>query len=173
MAAEPEDLEGLEGDDGNKKKRIILLAAGGGVLLLVVLAILFVALFFGGDDNQDATGQQRQGDAENVGEAYYVAMPRDLIFNVPGARRDRVAQIGVQLLVRGPRNEVLAQENIPLLESTLLDVFSRATAERLNTPEGKRELRLQALDELRRTMEEITDGSPVVEEVLFTGFVLQ
>lgn len=173
MAAEAEDNEAQEQTAASRKKRIIIIASAAGAVLLVVIVALFLLFFIGGDDTQSDSSEQSDATAENVGEAFYVAMPRDLIFNVPGGRRDRMAQIGVQLLVRGPRNETLAQENIPLLEATLLDVFSRATAERLNTPEGKRELRLQALDAVRTAMQDATDGSSVVEEVLFTGFVLQ
>ena len=173
MAADAEDNVAQEQPDATRKKRIIIIASAAGALLLVVIVALFLLFFIGDDDTQRSGSADNEAIADNLGEAFYVAMPRDLIFNVPGGRRDRVAQIGVQLLVRGPRNEALAQENIPLLEATLLDVFSRATAERLNTPEGKRELRLQALDAIRIAMQDATDGSSVVEEVLFTGFVLQ
>ncbi|MBA3987502.1 MAG: flagellar basal body-associated protein FliL [Idiomarina sp.] len=171
MAAEPEEVT-AEAGGGSKKKLFIIIGAGVVALIAVVVVLFFVLT--GGDDSGSSSSSASSAQTEdNTGEAMYVAMPRDMIFNVPGARRDRMAQIGVQLLVRGPRNEMLAQENIPLLEATLLDVFSRATAERLNTPEGKREIRLQALDAVRQVMREATDGSPVVEEVLFTGFVLQ
>lgn len=170
MADEQDTGTATEAASGKKKWWII---GGAGVAMVLAIVAAVVFLMVGGDtQDTDSAGSSAQTERE-MGEALYVAMPRDLIFNVPGARRDRVAQIGVQLLVRGPRNEALAQENIPLLESTLLDIFSRASAERLSTPEGKREIRLQALDAIRETMREATDGSPVVEEVLFTNFVMQ
>lgn len=171
MAAEPE--QDNQEATAKPKKVWLMAGIGGGVLVIVVVLGLFLMLR-GGDDSVSAVQPERSEAIEtNVGEALYVAMPRDLIFNVPGERRDRVAQVGIQMLVRGPRNEVLAQENIPLLEATFLDIFARVTAERLNTPEGKREIRLQALDAVRAKMREATDGSPVVEEVLFTNFVMQ
>lgn len=169
--ADDQDAVAAEEATNGKKKWWIIGGAGGVVLLLVIAAVVFLVV--GGDSDDTDSGASGAQSEREMGEALYVAMPRDLIFNVPGARRDRVAQIGVQLLVRGPRNETLAQENIPLLESTLLDTFSRASAERLSTPEGKREIRLQALDAIREAMREATDGSPVVEEVLFTNFVMQ
>lgn len=175
MAAEPEEpLAGAEDASSKKKKWIII---GGAAVLVVAIIVLLALLIFGGEDNnsneRDTTSQSESSESGESSTAYYVAMPKDFIFNVPGEQRDRVVQITVQLLVRGSRNETLAQQHIPVLEGTLLQVFSGATGERIRTPEGKREIRLQALDAAREAMREATDGRPVVEEVLFTGFVIQ
>ncbi|MGX5915153.1 flagellar basal body-associated protein FliL [Aliidiomarina sp. Khilg15.8] len=174
MAAEPEQpLAGAEDTPSKKKKWIII---GGAAALVLIVIVLLALLIFGGDDTQSSDSASNQGETSEpveVGAAYYVAMPKDFIFNVPGERRDRVVQITVQLLVRGSRNETLAQQHIPILEGTLLQVFSSATGARLRTPEGKREIRLQALDAAREAMRDATNGSPVIEEVLFTGFVIQ
>lgn len=174
MAAEPEQpLAGAEGTPSKKKKWIII--GGASALVLSVVTVLALLIFGGGDSEDAVVTSNDEGTSEpvEVGAAYYVAMPKDFIFNVPGERRDRVVQITVQLLVRGSRNETLAQQHIPILEGTLLQVFSSATGARLRTPEGKREIRLQALDAAREAMRDATNGSPVVEEVLFTGFVIQ
>lgn len=174
MAAEPEQpLAGAEDASSKKKKWMII---GGATVLVVTVIVLLALLIFGGEDSTDegaATTESESSESGDSGAAYYVAMPKDFIFNVPGERRDRVVQITVQLLVRGSRNETLAQQHIPVLEGTLLQIFSGATGERLRTPEGKREIRLQALDAAREAMRDATGGSPVVEEVLFTGFVIQ
>lgn len=171
MAAEPEQNV----EEAKSPKLKWLLIGGGALLLIAIIVVVVIFLTRGSSGETSATSSAGFADIEedNLGEAFYVALPRNFIFNAPGAQRDRVVQITVQLMVRGPRNERLAQENIPLIEAELLDVFSRAMAERLNTPEGKREIRVQALDALRTKMREATEGSPVVEEVLFTGFVIQ
>ena len=111
------------------------------------------------------------GKAE-MGTALYVAMPRPFVFNVPGAGRDRLVQIKVQLLVRGSDNEELAKTHIPLIEGTLLQAFSTSNADDLVTEAGKIELREQAVTEVQKALKDIT-GSDVVERVLFTGFVMQ
>ncbi|RUO31286.1 flagellar basal body-associated FliL family protein [Aliidiomarina soli] len=155
-------------------KSKIGLIAGGVVVVLLILVLVWFFFLRGGD--QPSVSEQvgpEQVAADDSESARYVPLPKDFIFNVAGDRRDRMAQISVQLMVRGSRNERLALENIPLIESTLLDVFSRASADRLNSPEGKRELRVQTLDAVREVLREATNGSPVVEEVLFTGMVLQ
>lgn len=172
MAAEPQQTS--EQDEPANGKQRLLIIGGAAAAVLIVIAIGLVLFLRGGADTE-ATGTAAGGreDTEQLGSAFYVPLQRDFIFNVPGAQRDRVAQISVQLMVRGTRNERLAQENIPLIEGTLLQVFSRATAERLNSAEGKREIRLQALDAAREAMRDVTGGSPVIEDVLFTGFVMQ
>ncbi len=60
------------------------------------------------------------------------------MFNVSGGQRDRLVQIKIQLMVRGTADETLAKQNIPLIEGTLLRVFSAATSEQLMTFEGRR-----------------------------------
>jgi flagellar FliL protein len=62
--------------------------------------------------------------------------------------------------------------HIPLVEGTLLSVFSAANADDLVTEAGKKAIRDNALREVQKKMEEIV-GNQLVEQVLFTGFVMQ
>ena len=107
-----------------------------------------------------------------MGTALYVPMPRPFRFNVPGAARDRFVEIRVQLLVRGTENEEEAKKHVPLIESTLLAVFSMSNADDLGTSAGKTSLKQRALIEVQKEMTDIT-GNKIVEQVLFTGFVMQ
>jgi len=99
-------------------------------------------------------------------------MPRPFVFNVPGANRDRLVQIKVQLLVRGAQNEETAKKHIPLIEGTLLRVFSGTSADELGTSAGKDALKKNALKAVQDELLSIA-GRTVVESVLFTGFVMQ
>lgn len=104
--------------------------------------------------------------------AYYIVLPEPFIFNVMGKEHDRLVQIKVQLMVRGEANETLANKHIPLIESRLLQTFSATTVEQLRQPLGREQLRQQALTAVQATMNKMTD-MPVIERVLFTGFVMQ
>jgi flagellar FliL protein len=170
------DLEIGEGQ-AKKKKLIIII---GGVVVLAVIAVVAVLMMSGGSAEPAPT---EAGAAEAVvatdpnalaakGTAMYVSMPRPFIFNVPGASKDRLVQIKVQLLVRGSNNEETAKVHIPLIESTLLRTFSTSNAEELITVEGKENLKKKALKEVQEALVGVA-GSEVVEEVLFTGFVMQ
>ncbi|CAH9054348.1 hypothetical protein PSECIP111951_01018 [Pseudoalteromonas holothuriae] len=173
--AEETDLE-IEETGGNKKKIIIIAAIAA--VVLVVVAVLFLT---SADDEPVETLAEEETVSQTVesssssaetGSALYVAMPRPFVFNVPGASRDRIVQIKVQLLVRGDVNEEVAKKHIPLIEGTLLSVFSTTTADELSTSAGKETLRLSAVDKVQEAMEGV-EGSKVIERVLFTGFVMQ
>ena len=112
------------------------------------------------------------GSSAEMGSALYVAMPRPFVFNVPGSSRDRIVQIKVQLLVRGDVNEETAKKHIPLIEGTLLSVFSTTTADELSTSAGKETLRFTALEKVQAALNDV-EGTKVIERVLFTGFVMQ
>ncbi len=168
--ADDSDLKIKEKGKGNKKIIIIaiaivvLLAAGGGAFF-----------FLSGDEAAPEAVAEESVAAEPKTEqqtAYYVAMPRPFVFNIIGKKRERLVQIKVQLMLRGEENEKLAKANIPLIESTLLQVFSATTEQQLSTFEGKRALRTDALESVTTTLTTYT-GSPVVEKILFTGFVMQ
>jgi flagellar FliL protein len=174
------DLE-LDGS-GKKKKMIIIIiavvvllgAAGGGYFFFMggdsATPEQLDAALDSGESKSESEGAEQEG--AQVGTALYVPMPRPFRFNVPGNARDRFVEIRVQLLVRGSENEDKADMHIPLIESTLLGVFSQSNADDLATSAGKEALKQQALAELQKMMTEI-EGDKTVEKVLFTGFVMQ
>ncbi|WP_337881117.1 flagellar basal body-associated protein FliL [Rheinheimera sp.] len=176
-AGKGKDLEIADGS--GKKKKLIIIGAAVGVLAIGGGAFLMMS---GGSEPAPMEAEvaaegaaPAEGDAAagaNKGSALYVTMPRPFIFNVPGATKDRLVQIKVQLLVRGSNNEETAKVHIPLIESTLLRTFSTSNAEQLITVDGKEELKKKALREVQDALTGVA-GSEVVEDVLFTGFVMQ
>lgn len=178
------DDKELELDKPGKNKKIIIIAA-----VVIVIALVAGAGFFflggsssvseaeleaaldTGDPAMVAAAQEEVSAAE-AGTALYVPMPRPFRFNVPGAARDRFVEIRVQLLVRGADNEETAKKHVPLLESTLLGVFSQANADDLSTSAGKTSLKQKSLAEVQKIMMDIA-GNKIIEQVLFTGFVMQ
>jgi flagellar FliL protein len=176
--AEETSLE-IEETGKSKKKLIIIIVA---VLLVVGGGAGY--FFMAGDDapvetldEETTTAAQSDsaapsGSSAEMGSALYVAMPRPFVFNVPGSSRDRIVQIKVQLLVRGDVNEETAKKHIPLIEGTLLSVFSTTTADELSTSVGKETLRFTALEKVQAALNDV-EGTKVIERVLFTGFVMQ
>jgi flagellar FliL protein len=183
MAAE-KDLQIAEG--GGKKKKIIIIAAAvvllgggaGGYLMMSGSEAPPAAETAEGEAAPAEAGAEPAADAAaaadtaSMGTALYVSMPRPFVFNVPGASRDRMVQIKVQLLVRGQNNEEMAKQHIPLIESTMLRTFSKGNADDLVTAAGKDTLKALALKDVQDALVGVA-GSMVVEEVLFTGFVMQ
>lgn len=183
MADEEKELE-LD-NSGKKKKMIIiiavvvLLAVGGGAAFFfmggepeVSQAELDAALDSGAESGEEGEGGVAADAGASAGSALYVPMPRPFRFNVPGSNRDRFVEIRVQLLVRGSDNEEAAKKHVPLIESTLLAVFSQSNADDLGTSAGKTSLKQKSLAEVHKIMTDVEDRK-VVEQVLFTGFVMQ
>lgn len=176
------DEEELQMEEGGKKGKMMII-----IIAVAVLVIGGAAAFFlmGGSDEpvpveegamvegQEMAGEEvMEAGPASLGSALYVAMPRPFVFNVPGASRDRLVQIKVQLMVRGTDHEETAKMHIPMIEGTLLKVFSTANADDLVTEAGKVALREQSLKEVQTALKDIA-GNQVVEQVLFTGFVMQ
>lgn len=187
MAAEKE-LEIADGG-GKKKKMIIIgavvavLAIGGGVGFMMMGGEKPAEEAAAADGAAppaegaaaapaEAGAAAPAGAEPQVGSAIYVAMPRPFTFNVPGASRDRLVQIKAQLLVRGAPNEELAKQHVPLIESTMLRTFSSANADDLASAQGKDTLRSNCLKDVQEALKGVA-GEAVVEEILFTGFVMQ
>ncbi len=166
-------------EDGKNNKLIIIIAA---VVIVMLIAGGACYYFLKGDDDTalsdvevESMLQAEEGVASTafkMGSALYVAMPRPFVFNVPGSSRDRLVEIKVQLMMRGSDNEEQVRMHIPLIEGTLLKAFSTANADDLVTEAGKTAIRDRALKEVQKTMLDIS-GNQTVEEVLFTGFVMQ
>lgn len=170
--------EELKIEEGGKKKGKLIL------IIIIVVALLaggagaYFFLFMGDEvtvvEGDESTMQNNavESVARAEGQALYVAMPRPFTFNAPGVTRERIVQIEVQLMVRGLANEELAKRHIPMIEGTLLQVFSASNADDLVTDVGKVELKDRATSQVRQVMKEL-EKSTVVEQVLFTGFVIQ
>ncbi|MCL1057842.1 flagellar basal body-associated protein FliL [Shewanella gelidimarina] len=170
--AEEQSLE-LEVNDEPKSKKKLILFGGIAVALFIVIAATLWMLLSGGDAEQNSEGQPTAAEeTANQGEAFYAAMPRPFLFNLPGNGRTRLVEIKVQLMVRGKDDDVLIKKHIPLIEDALLTTFSGADVQKLSTQAGKDEMRLLALLNVQNTLQPII-GRKVVEKVLFTGFVMQ
>jgi flagellar FliL protein len=167
-------------DTGKKKKMMIIIIA-----VVVLLAAGGGAFFFLGGSSEPVAEEAADAALDTaapkeevaaapteMGSALYVPMPRPFRFNIPGSVRDRFVEIRVQLLVRGSDNEEVAKKNIPLLESTLLTVFTQSNADDLATSAGKSALKQKALAAVQQDMMDIANKK-VIEQVLFTGFVMQ
>ncbi|MCD9523146.1 flagellar basal body-associated protein FliL [Photobacterium carnosum] len=152
---------------GNRKKIVISM-----VILLVIAAIGGGIWLFSLASTEVKAAEVSSTQTPLKMSAYYIVLSEPFIFNVSGKERDRVVQIKVQLMVRGEKNEALAKKHVPLVESVLLQIFAATTVEQLRQPQGREQLRQQALTAVQATMNKMTN-MPVVERVLFTGFVMQ
>ena len=167
--------EELQMEEGGKKSKLMMIIIIVVVLLLGGSAAAYFLL--GGEDDaaMEAGAEQAQGSSDGAsmsapvktGTALYVAIPNPITFNVPGTTRDRLVEIKVQLMVRGSDAEEQVKMHIPSIQGALNRAFSQA-----NTEAGKATIRDNALKEVQKTLKDVS-GNELVEQVLFTGFVMQ
>ncbi|MDN5370174.1 MAG: flagellar protein FliL [Shewanella sp.] len=172
--AEQDELQLQENQEGNsKRKKKLLIFGGAGVLVLVLLGVvLWLVLGGSKEETPAAADATKTAQPDTAKEAFYVAMPRPFLFNLPGNNQTRLVEIKVQLMVRDSDDDTLLKKHIPLVEDALLTTFSSGSVEKLSTQAGKDELRQLALLNVQNTLQPVT-GRKVVEKVLFTGFVMQ
>lgn len=159
---------------------------GKGKLIIIIVVVLVLlggggaaAFFMMGGEEAPAAEQtvaaEGEGGADGEAEgpqALYVPMGKPFLLNLKGKDRERMVEIKVELMVRGIADDVLVRKHIPLIEDKLLTVLSGADVEQLKTPEGKNEQRRIALENVQQVLQSVA-GRTVVEQVLFTGFIMQ
>lgn len=101
----------------------------------------------------------------------YVQIKPSIVTNYGGVGKLRYFKSDISLRVISS-NEERVRWHIPYIRSELVSLFSRQEEVALTTREGKDELRLQALGIIQGIMEE-EEGEPLVEDLLFTNFVIQ
>ena len=103
-------------------------------------------------------------------------------FTVNG--RQRYLQAAITLLYRDPALESLLTLHMPAIRNGLVMLLSSKNFDELQTPEGKEQLKLDALVVIQNLLKKeqdalvasgTTEGLPAgnVEQVLFTNFVMQ
>lgn len=167
-----ENNEKLDIPDGKKSKKkliiialiVLLLLGGGGAGAYFFL--------FSAPEEETLLTEEEITPVVNREPASYVILPRPFVFNLTGDAKRRMAQVRVQLMVRGVDNEALAKQNLPLIQNELLTVFGSADYNTLITANGRIKLRDQATKAVQDALKEI-EQKEVVERVLFTDFVIQ
>lgn len=170
-----------------KKKKLILLVLVG--LLLVGVSVggtIAVLTMFGSpppaetaEGAEGAEGEGGEGAEGAEGEAppvvkpaiYYPLKPPILV-SFDGRGRQRLLQAEITLLTRD--NDVVAaiETHMPMIRNALVLLIGGRTYEEVQTAEGKELLRVECLQELQRLLEKEI-GKPGVEQVLFTGLIVQ
>lgn len=154
----------------NKRRLVIIIGVAAALLIGSAAAAFFM---FGTDSTGlDVRSNPRQAAATTLEPVAYVNIPEPFVFNLRSEPRDRMVQIKAHLMVRGRENERLARYHSPLIESSIINTFTSSTEQQLRSQTGRAELRDRATDDVQAILSQ-TVGTPVVERVLFTDFVIQ
>ena len=169
-AAPAED--GQPGAGGKSKLKLII--------LIVVVLLLAVGLSVGGTwfilNKDKAAEEPKHEEVAATEPVHQMTIYQDLQpafvvnFNVQG--RTRYLQVSMALMGRDAAGMEKLKVHVPVLRNRLVMLLSGQDFSALQTPLGKEMLLQQALASVQELAQKET-GSTVVEQVLFTNFVLQ
>lgn len=143
MATAPEPVEGGEKKPAKSKKLLIII---GAVVLVLLLggggAFWYIskqrAAAAAAEDGGEEPAKAAAHDAHPVPPAY---LPMDnMVVNLADPGGDRVAQIGITLVVTDAHTSDTVKAFLPTIRSGVLMLISQKTAVELLTPEGKADL---------------------------------
>ena len=103
--------------------------------------------------------------------AVYYAIDPPLVVNFEEGSVVRFLQITMEVMAHDQPAIDGVQKNIPLIRNNLLLLMSNRNYQSLMSREGKEKLRQEALTEVRAVQKK--EGSPDVDDLLFTTFVVQ
>ena len=103
--------------------------------------------------------------------AVYYAIDPPLVVNFEDGSVVRFLQITMEIMAHDQTVIDSVQKNIPLIRNNLLLLMSNRNYQSVMSREGKEKLRQEALTEIRAVQKK--EGSPDVDDLLFTSFVVQ
>lgn len=103
--------------------------------------------------------------------ALYFAVDPPLVVNFEDGSAVRFLQISMSIMAHDEKTIESVQKNIPVIRNNLLLLMSNRNYQTMISREGKEKLRDEALAEVRAVQKK--EGSPDVDDLLFTSFVVQ
>jgi flagellar basal body-associated protein FliL len=103
--------------------------------------------------------------------ALYYAIDPPLVVNFEDGSAVRFLQISMEIMAHDEKAIDSVQKNIPVIRNNLLLLMSNRNYQTMLSREGKEKLRDEALAEVRAVQKK--EGSPDVDDLLFTSFVVQ
>ena len=106
-------------------------------------------------------------------EPIYVALDPPFVVNFESSGLVRFLQVTVQAMTEDPATAAQIERHDPVIRNGLLMLFSGQGYDKLKSSAGKEELRVAALEEVRRIITEQGGQGDNVKNLYFTSFVMQ
>jgi flagellar FliL protein len=110
----------------------------------------------------------------DFGDTQYVQFGHPFVVNYgdPSLSRLRYLKVELQLRVESSEAAEQVEYHLPALRHALVMLFSKQMQQRVSVPEGKEEIRLEALGVVQEVMMR-EEGEEAIGDLLFTNFVVQ
>ncbi|WP_061241391.1 flagellar basal body-associated protein FliL [Ectopseudomonas composti] len=172
--AKKEAAPAADGQPAGKSKLKLIILIVVGLLLAVGLSVGGTWFILSKGDKHEETKPEEA--AAEAAPAHQPAIYQDLmpafVVNFNYQNRTRYLQVSMALMGRDAAGMEKLKVHMPVLRNRLVMLLSGQDFATLQTPLGKEMLLQQALASVQELAQKET-GSTVVEQVLFTNFVLQ
>lgn len=111
-------------------------------------------------------------DAAALPATQYIYFEPAFVVNFGSTGRMRYIRTELALKVTSTTAAGKVSQHKPYIRHTLVMFLSKQEADVLNSSQGRENLRREALEEVRRTMNKL-EGSPMVDDLFFNTFVVQ
>jgi len=133
------------------------------ILLLFLLSSFMTTQAWAEDEEEPATLK-----------AIYYAIAEPFTINFLNQSKSKARYLQIKVTLKSTDEEAImgAEENLPMLQDALLDLFSDQSYEEANSVEGRIALQEATLETIKSILKEETDND-AIDAVYFTSFILQ
>jgi len=165
-AKEEEELKIEDEPKKGGNKLVIIIAA---VLLGIGVGAIAVYFFIGGGD--DAPVAEVAAENQKVQSIYY-KLEKPFVVNIQSSGRQRHMQVDVTIKGKDQQAMNTLKKHEPVIKNDLNQLFGSQEMQVLQTQEGLLKLNEDATKTVQSFLQKEI-GSPGIEQVLFTNFVMQ
>ena len=155
-----------------ENKKLLLIILGVLTLLLAMVAAVGITWYVLTSSNASTSPDTKPLFVSRDRGAVYEELKEPFVVNYNANGRARYLQVSVSLLGRDKKSMDALREHQPLLRNELVMLLSAQSFEAMLAAPGKEAVRVQATERVQEIARNLL-GQPVVEQVLFTNFVLQ
>lgn len=102
----------------------------------------------------------------------YFEIGTPFVVNLAGQDSLSYLQVNAQFKIKKPELKTQLQIHMPAIQHTMMMLLSEQTVSSIRSVQGKQTLRETALKKLQQLFQ-AQIGDPVIDEIYFTGFVIQ
>ena len=110
--------------------------------------------------------------ASSEGGSLFFAIEPPFVVNLAGKDTLTYLQVNVQFKLKKLEYRAQLQAQMPAIQHTMMMLLSDQTIKSINSVQGKQALRETALKSLQDLCQRLI-GDPAIEDIYFTGFIIQ
>lgn len=145
--------------------------------LIIIIAAAVLVIGLGAalvlSHGHSAAGHKTDAAPPPSGPPLYLALDPPFVVNFQADQIVRFLQVSVEVMSRDPKALDLLKNNDPVVRNDLLMLLGNQKYATLATPEGKEQLRANALTVVRKDLAQAGGDPKRLEAVYFTSFVMQ